>query len=54
MEDERAVVVLVLLAAVTSSAHDAGWLPGLFLVAALLLVVWRAAYDTATRTGNVT
>jgi hypothetical protein len=47
-----AVVILIILAVVTSRARDEGWLPGLFLAAALAVVVWRAAYDTGYKDGQ--
>jgi len=47
-----AVVILIILAVVTSTARDAGWWPGLFLVAALAVVVWRAAYDMGYKDGQ--
>ena len=47
-----AVVILIILAVVTSSTRDAGWWPGLFLVAALAVVVCRAAYDIGYKDGQ--
>ena len=47
-----AVVILIILAVVTSSMRDAGWWTGLFLVAALAVVVCRAAYDIGYKDGQ--
>jgi hypothetical protein len=44
-----AVIILIILAVVV---RDAGWLPGLFLAAALAIVVWRAAYDMGYKDGQ--
>ena len=47
-----AVVIFIILAVVTASARDPGWWPGLFLVAALVVGVWRAAYDVGYKDGQ--